>query len=184
MENRKTLKRRFADGRNKANDILEKDYKNIRIENAEFIGNISLLEIKKVREKWLVDEEQRCILAENFKWLEIYPDGKNYCISVMYDEVENIVEWYFDVAKQLGEEDEVPFEEDLYLDVVVVPDGRIHLLDEDELQEAYAEKIVDKQEYEMAYKVANELIQKYSSKENIDELAKFSNKYLNILKEI
>lgn len=56
-----TLKRRYADGRNKPNDILEKDFKNKKIDNEDFKGNISLLTVKKVREEWKVDDEQRCI---------------------------------------------------------------------------------------------------------------------------
>lgn len=56
-----TLKRRYADGRNKSNDILEKDFKNKKFDNEDFKGNISLLTVKKVREEWKVDDEQRCI---------------------------------------------------------------------------------------------------------------------------
>ena len=139
-----TLKKRYADGRNKANHILESDFKNIRVDNAEFKGNISLLSIKKVRKEWRIDVEQRCILANNYNWLEIYPDGENYCITAMFDENDNIAEWYFDIAKELGVEDGIPYEDDLYLDVVIVPDGRIHVLDEDELKSAYDRKEVSK----------------------------------------
>lgn len=177
-----TLKKRFADGRNKKDHILEKDYKNIRVDDEDFNGNISLLEIKKVKFPWYVDEEKRCILSDGFKWLEIYPDGKNYSITVIYDENENVVEWYYDIARKIGKENGVPYEDDLYLDVVIVPDGRIHLLDEDELQEAYEKFEVNKNEYEMAYKVANELMKEYKDKENIEKLKIFSNKYLEILK--
>ena len=38
-------------------------------------------------------------------------------------------------------QDGIPYEDDLYLDVVIVHDGRIHLLDEDELEQAYRQKI-------------------------------------------
>lgn len=179
-----TLKKRFADGRNKSSDILEKDYRNMRIDNEEFNGNVSLLDIKKVRKEWRVDEENRCILANNYKWLEIYPDGRNYCITVMYDEKDNVVEWYFDIAREIGVENGVPYEDDLYLDVVIVPDGRIHLLDEDELNEAYKKYEINQKEFEMAYKVANEIMEKYRTKENIEKLKEFSNKYLRKLKNV
>jgi len=179
-----TLKKRFADGRNKPNDILEKEFKNIRVDNDEFQGNISLLTIKKVREEWRVDEEQRCILAKDYNWLEIYPDGEHYCISAVYDEKDNIIEWYIDIARMLGEEDGVPYEDDLYLDVVIVPDGRIHLLDEDELEDAYNRKEVSKKEYDMAYETANKIMEKAKEKGTIEKLTKFTDKYLEILKEI
>lgn len=179
-----TLKKRFADGRNKSIDILEKDYRNMRIDNEEFNGNVSLLNIKKVRKEWHVDEENRCILANNYKWLEIYPDEKNYCITVMYDEKDNVVEWYFDIARELGEENGVPYEDDLYLDVVIVPDGRMHLLDEDELEEAHKKYEINQIEFDMAYKIANEIMEKYRTKENIEKLKEFSNKYLRKFKNV
>lgn len=177
-----SLKKRYADGRNKANHILESDFKNIRVDNEEFKGNISLLAIKKVRKEWRIDVEKRCILANNYNWLEIYPDGKQYCITTMFDEKDNIAEWYFDIAREIGEEDGIPYEDDLYLDVVVVPDGRIHILDEDELKDAYNRKEVTKKEYDMAYQVANEIIEKCKNKKTLDKLTRFTTKYLKILR--
>lgn len=176
-----TLKKRYAIAR-KNKDILESDFKNIRVDDEEFKGNISLLTIKKVKKEWRIDVEQRCILANNYNWLEIYPDGKNFCITTMFDENDNIAEWYFDIAREIGEDNGMPYEDDLYLDVVIVPDGRIHILDEDELKSAYDRKEVSKEEYEMAYRVANKIIEKGKNKKYLDELTKFTTKYLKILR--
>lgn len=176
-----TLKKRYAIARNNK-DILESDFKNIRVDDEEFKGNISLLTIKKVKKEWRIDVEQRCILANNYNWLEIYPDGKNFCITTMFDENDNIAEWYFDIAREIGEDNGMPYEDDLYLDVVIVPDGRIHILDEDELKSAYDRKEVSKEEYEMAYRVANKIIEKGKNKKYLDELTKFTTKYLKILR--
>ena len=176
-----TLKKRYAIANNNK-DILESDFKNIRVVNEEFKGNISLLTIKKVKKEWRIDVEERCILANDYNWLEIYPDGKNFCITTMFDENDNIAEWYFDIAREIGEDDGIPYEDDLYLDVVIVPDGRIHLLDEDELKSAYDRKEVSKDEYKIAYKVANEIIEKGKNKKYLDELTKFTTKYLKILR--
>lgn len=176
-----TLKRRYADGRNKPNDILEKEFKNKKFDNEDFKGNISLLTVKKVREEWKVDDEQRCILANNYNWLLIYPEGKHYCITAMIDDKDNIVEWYFDIARELGNEDGIPYEDDLYLDVVIVPDGRIHLLDEDELEDAYNKKEVNKKDYDMAYKTANMIMEKAKEKDTVEKLTVFTKKYLNKL---
>ena len=63
-----TLKKSYADGRNKSNDILESTFKNLRIDNNEFKGNISLLKINKVRKEWKVDVESRCVLAKDYMW--------------------------------------------------------------------------------------------------------------------
>ena len=100
----------------------------------------------------------------------------------MFDENDNIAEWYFDIAKEVGEDDGIPYEDDLYIDVVIVPDGRIHILDEDELKSAYDRKEVSKNEYEMAYKVVNGIIEKGKNRKYLDELTKFTKKYLKKLK--
>lgn len=176
-----SLKKRYSDGRNKMNDILEKEHKCHRFIEDDFKGDISLLTIKKVKKEWRIDEEKRCILADNYKWLQIYPEGKHYCITAMIDDKDNIVEWYFDIARELGNEDGIPYEDDLYLDVVIVPDGRIHLLDEDELEDAYNKKEVNKKDYDMAYKTANMIMEKAKEKDTVEKLTVFTKKYLNKL---
>lgn len=173
-----SLKKRYADGANKK-DILEKEYKNIRVDNEIFNGNISLLTIKKVRNEWYVDEENRCILANNYKWLEIYPDNKNYCITAIYDDKRKIKEWYFDIASNIGETNGIPYEDDLYLDVVIVSDGRINILDEDELKSALDRMEISIEKYDMAHKTADRIVQYYGK--NLEKLKKFTDKYLKIL---
>lgn len=172
------MKRKFADCKNIAN-ILEKDYFNKYIETEKFKGNISLVKIKKVQNEWIVDEEKRCILANGYKWLEIYQDGANYCITAIYDNNNILKEWYIDVSNGIGIQDGIPYQDDLYLDVVIIPDGRINFLDEDELEEAYNEGVISKEQYDLAYKVAKNIIA--TAKDNMEKLEFFSNKYFEIL---
>ena len=95
--------------------------------------------------------------------------------------LENI-EWYFDIARSIGKENNIPYEDDLYLDVLVKSNGEIVLLDEDELKEAYERLEITKEEYDEAYKTANDLINKV--KGNKEKLRQFTDKYLNdMLKE-
>lgn len=164
------MKRRYADGRDNK-DILESDFRNFYISNDKFVGNVAVLKINKVNKKWCVDEEERCILDDNYTWVQMYPKDQNYCITAMYDEKNNIKEWYFDITKNNGIENGVPYEDDLYLDVVIVPDGRVHILDEDELLEALNQKEITKEEYDLAYNVKNHIIDKFAK--NIEELKQF-----------
>ena len=158
------MKRRFADARSNKN-ILEKQIKTIKIEGYKIQGYASLLKIINVEQRWFVDEENRCIQDKNYEWLQIYPN-ENYCITAMYDEKSNIKEWYIDICKQNGIEDGIPYEDDLYLDVVIVPDGRVHLLDEDELLEAYKKNDISKEEYDLSYRMAKEIMDKMPEKIN------------------
>ena len=94
---------------------------------------------------------------------------------------DKIVEWYIDMCKENGIEDGMPYEDDLFLDVVIVPDGRINILDEDELLDAEKNGIITRQDVELAYKVKDEIIEKYGH--NIKKLEELTNKYLNKIRE-
>lgn len=177
----KQLKRKYADVK-KVKEITNNTYKNVYFDNEEFKGNISLVKILDADKEWIVDKgtaEERCILGNNLKWLEIYPDNENYCITAIYDKKDQIVEWYIDVADKIGTENGVPYEDDLYLDVVIVPNGKIILLDEDELEEAYQNNFITKEQYDLSYKMANEIME--IGKNKIDNLKDFCDKYLKIM---
>ena len=69
----------------------------------------------------------------------------------------------------------------MYLDVVVTPIGEVILLDEDELKEAFDKKEMTKDEYDEAYKIANELMKKLNG--NKDKLKEFTDGYLKKILE-
>ncbi|MGW8821643.1 DUF402 domain-containing protein [Paenibacillus lautus] len=51
----------------------------------------------------------------------------------MLNEKKEIIQWYFDISKNIGISDQgVPFWDDLYLDVIVFPNGNLYIKDEDE----------------------------------------------------
>ena len=171
------MKRRFADARGNK-DIIKSRFKNYYISNNEFIGNIGKLEIYEVANIWYVDEEKRCILNKDYTWLEFYPEDKNYCMTAICNEKNEIIEWYFDICIKNGIEENVPYEDDLFLDIVIVPDGRIHILDEDELLQAYQNGEIDKNKYKLAYNIKDEILQEFK---DIEELNNFTNKYIRNL---
>lgn len=165
------MKRRYADNRQNK-DILKREIKVIEIHDKYLDGYLSKLILKEVSRSWSVDVENRTILDNQYVWLGIYPKNENYCITAMMDEKGIIKEWYFDIVFNNGIEDGMPYEDDLYLDVVIVPDGRIHILDEDELLEALDKKIITKKDVKTAYKTKDEIINKYGN--NIDKLKEYT----------
>ena len=173
------MKRKYADYPN-WDRVLEKKYKNIYFDNEDFKGNISLLTAVKVKEK-LVVVDNLVLIDDGFKWLEIYPDNnKNIAISVCINTEGYFLEWYFDIAKDSAlTENGVPYIDDLYLDVILTPEGEIKMIDQEELQDALDNQIISQDDYDLAYKVANELIAKIDGK--INEIDKFTRKYFNIL---
>jgi len=65
------------------------------------------------------------------------------------------VQWYIDICKTQGvTEQQVPWFDDLFLDIVVLPGGETLLLDEDELEEALDEGQITERDAEMAERTA------------------------------
>ncbi len=121
---------------------------------------------------------QGLVIIDNyFKLLEFYNYNSKVKLSAFYDNNNKIIEWYFDIAREIGKENGIPFEDDLYLDVVVKPDGTITLLDEDELKLALDKNEITNEEYNMAYSEANKLLSKLVG--NKKKLESLTNKYLN-----
>ena len=174
------MKRKYADYPGWER-VLEKEYKNKYFNNDDFKGNVSLLTAVKVKEKLVVGDDNIVILDDGFKWLEMYPENnKNIAISICINAKNEIMEWYFDIAKDSSVTEEgVPYIDDLYLDVILSPDGEIRIIDQDELQDALDNKDITKEDFELAYTVAYELIKKLDGK--LDEVIKFTIKYLDLI---
>ncbi len=170
-----SLKKRYADRHvgGKSNNTI---YKVISVNDDEYInGDICYYDFCDVTDKITIPNG-KCIMDNNYKWLEFYDYNSKIKLTAIYDENSQIIEWYFDIARKIGKENDVPYEDDLYLDVVVTSTGEIILLDEDELQAAYDRLEVTREDYDMAYNEANQLMKKL--KNNKDKLEKFTNKYL------
>ena len=140
-------------------------YKINSVASNEFTGDICYYHFKEIINKITIPNG-KCILDNGYKWIEFYDYNSKIKLTAIYDENSQIVEWYFDIARKIGKENDVPYEDDLYLDVVVTPTGEIILLDEDELQGAYNRLEVNKEEYDMAYNEANQLMKKLENNKN------------------
>lgn len=173
------MKRKYANYQN-WEKVEKKDYSNKYFNNDDFKGNISLLTALKVNEKSVVDMNGKdvVVIDDNFRWLEVYPENnKNVALTVIINNQNEIVEWYFDIAKTTDfTEEGVPFIDDLYLDVVMYPSGKLKMIDQDELKEALDSGDITQQDFDLAYKVADKLVKDIDGKSN--ELTDFTYKYL------
>lgn len=164
------MKKKYADF-----PALDKDYKkfyeNKYVDNVDFKGNISALTAIKYE-----DDKKTDFL----RWIQFYnDDNKNIAMTVGLNEENKILYWYFDIAKNtLFTDKGVPYIEDLYLDVIIDPNGKMVLVDEDELKDALDSNDINKEEFDFAYRVANDLISKVKGKEK--ELNEFTKKYINM----
>lgn len=175
-----SLKKRYAD-RHVGKRTQNTELKVISAEDNFFKGDIYFYNFSDVKEKILIPSG-KCILDNNYKWLEFYDYNSRVKLTAIYNENEQIIEWYFDIAREIGKDNGVPYEDDMYLDVVVTPKGEVILLDEDELKEAFDRKEMTKEEFDEAYKIARDLMEKL--KDNKESLQEYTDNYLKqFLKE-
>lgn len=126
-----------------------------------FNGYASAIFIEKVHEKLVCnfDKKQFCVLDNGYILIQRLPIEKNWSVTTIFDENNNIIDQYFDITKQNGIDIHgQPFYDDLYLDVVVFPSGEIALFDEDELNKALENGDITQMDFDLAYNVANQII--------------------------
>lgn len=176
----KINKRRFADSPKKRANVLAVEQKMLEIYENDFCGNVFLNDFTQVKNPTLL-ENGLCLIDANYKWLQFYDDDSKICLTAIYNEKNEIVEWYFDIAREIGKENGVPYEDDLYLDVVLKPNGETVLLDEDELKEVFERMEMTKKEFDEAYEIARNLMKRLQG--NQDKVRDFTNKYLQKMLE-
>jgi predicted RNA-binding protein associated with RNAse of E/G family len=171
------VKKKYAD-RATWTRVLKRRDKLSYVENEKFSGYISVIYVEKVKKPLVksLDGQKVCIVDDGYTWVIFMPDNLMYSLTMMLNEKNEIVQWYFDICKayQISESG-VPFFEDLYLDIVVLPSGNIMLLDEDELSHAFKIGAISENEYNEANKQADLLIEDIKSGTNA--LLEFSKEY-------
>ena len=175
---RRVNKKRFANAEKYSENVVDRKDSLKSFNTTHFVGDVYLKKYIHIKKKHLLYNGV-CIQDDNYKWLQFYQYNKRVCLTTIYDNNNNIVEWYFDIAKEIGKENSMPYQEDMYLDVVLKPNGEVVLLDEDEFEEAFERKEFTKVEYDEAYKTAYELMDKLKNKQN--EMKEFTDYYLNIM---
>lgn len=169
------MKKRFA-------NAVEGIYKQKRVNNETFKGYICNVKIQNVKKPLVVNNglSNVCIKDNNYEWFELYPDNANYAITIMYDNKNNLIEWYFDIAKEIGTQNGIPYEEDLYLDMVVLPNGQKLILDEEELYAALKSGEIQPKEINLAYTTLKYLEENYV--DNFENLLNLTNYVIDAFK--
>ena len=124
-----------------------------------FFGYIGILEIEEVAEPqvWNFNGKDQIVCDKGIKWISILPKDKHYFITAMLDSNDEIIVWYIDMIAGQGVEDDIPFFYDLYLDLIVYPDGTIITDDMDELEDALKSGDISKELFKLAIDTKEEL---------------------------
>lgn len=150
-----------------------------------FKGFLELINIKEVSEKqiWNFNGEDIVVCDNGLKWMSILPQNDYYCITTMMDKDGEILLWYIDMIEDQGiDDDGVPFFYDLYLDLVVYPNGVIVVDDMDELEDALANRTISQSQFNLAIETSEKL--KCGMLKNIDDFKNFTQKCYNEIKQI
>ena len=105
------------------------------------------------------------IYQDDYHWLQIAMADCHWWLTVMVDSQGKITQYYFDITLEnqlLGSRDS--WFTDMYLDIVMMPDGRLDLLDADELDEALGCGEITEEQHRLAYAWAQELMAELPAK--------------------
>lgn len=140
--------------------ILEREYAQTYLETDSFKGHISLLKMKKVKDPLYVNYANRtiCIANEGYFWLQQFPYNKHHCVTTMFNDKGEIVQWYIDICYRNGVGKEgIPWMDDLFLDIIVLPTGEVIQKDLDELDEALLRGTINQSLYHLAKQEARKV---------------------------
>jgi predicted RNA-binding protein associated with RNAse of E/G family/GNAT superfamily N-acetyltransferase len=144
--------------------LTDRRYRQARVSADGFSGTAGLIEIDAVREPLTVMSALRArdvVIADaGYQWLQLSPDAGGWWLTVMFDAEGALVQYYFDVTfdSYIAPDGEPRFV-DAYLDIVMDGSGNWALLDEDELEEARAAGDITQDEYQLACRRAQVLIE-------------------------
>ncbi len=140
--------------------IISKNRVGKQVDIPQIKGYLGLLNINIVSEQqiWKDNDNDVVVCDNGHHWLSILPSNELYCITVMMDNNYHFKVCYIDMIDSQGyDEDGVPYFYDLYLDLIVYPDGNIIVDDLDELQQALKVGDITEMQYNKAITTAQKL---------------------------
>lgn len=177
------LKRKFGDRSDwKRND--KRKYSQAFLNTKNFKGHITLLHTLSVTSPLCVSygRKKLCIVDDGYMWLQQFPLRKNHTVTTMFDSKGNIIQWYIDICLHYGIDNTIPWIDDLFLDIVILPTGELYVLDDDELEDALKNNIINQSLYDLAWKEVK-IIKSLARAGNFN-LLKLSNAHKNFLSKI
>lgn len=171
-------------GRKYANKIkwkkaIDTEYNSIYYEDEIFNGYIAYIKFLEVEGPLVKTYFNRKMITadKDYIWLEIFPLDKKHCITAKYNDKREIIKWYIDIVSGVGIDNGVPYMEDMYLDLDLLPTGELKVLDRDELDEAFAKELISREDYENTIREMDDFLYNL----DIDSLIDFCNECLDRL---
>ena len=132
---------------------------------------LTIKRINKIDQTFSVDRAEHSIIYidDGYYIVEFTPLNQFYNARVYLDRDANVIGYYFDMSRGNGLEENIPYYDDLYLDIIYSPNegNQIIIDDEDELLDALSAKKITKEEFDLAKDVCSTLVYEIREKKNI-----------------
>lgn len=152
----------------KLRDMYRTDW--TRIKKREYLSRACTLDGKPAHESLIVIRDITApltvssagmpvkIVEKDYSWIQIAQKDAFWWLSAMFDEKDTLLQMYFDVTGgNIFDNPDNPQFRDMYLDLVLRPDGVVVTLDEDELTEALETDEITQAEYDQTRAAAEKL---------------------------
>jgi uncharacterized protein len=139
-----------------------------RVDDSRFCGYVSLICMDEVRAPLIRPFRGMpvCLVDNGYSWLQHFPAGEHFTLTTQFDQEGRIVQQYIDIIRTQGvDERGIPWIEDLYLDISILPTGETELLDRDELDQALEKGDITPADHAAALREAERLLGMISKNE-------------------
>ena len=132
---------------------------------------LSMKRINEIDQPFIVNiSGQSVVYIDNGYYIvEFTPLEQFYNARVFLDRNAEVLGYYFDISRGNGVEENIPYYDDLYLDIIHCPadNGFTVIDDEDELLEALNTGKITREEFDLANEVCSRLFEEILANKNI-----------------
>lgn len=132
---------------------------------------LSIKKINEIDQPFVVDiSGQNVVYIDNGYYIvEFTPLDQFYNVRVFLDRNADVLGYYFDISRGNGVEENIPYYDDLYLDIIYCPSDNDFTVidDEDELLQALNTGKITREEFDLAKDVCSRLFEEILANKNI-----------------
>lgn len=137
--------------------ITDRSVRLARADLPGFRGVVCCLDVRAVSapQIWRRNGADVPVCVAGSRWVELLPEAGGFCVTAMLGPDRAVRLWYIDmIAGQGVDADGVPWFDDLYLDLIVWPDGEVQTDDRDELDAALVSGEIAARQHAQALRTA------------------------------
>lgn len=132
---------------------------------------LSIKKINEIDQPFIVDISGKSVvyIDNGYYILEFTPLEQFYNARVFLDRNAEVLGYYFDISRGNGVEENIPYYDDLYLDIIHCPADNDFtvIVDEDELLAALNTGKITREEFDLANEVCSKLFEEILANKNI-----------------